>query len=99
VRFVFQYFGRDVVGCAALLRQVVAVSDARKPEIHQLQVRVVFCTRHKQVLRLEVPVRDVVVVTVLDGAQQHLGQLPGFCFVVELLGHDAIEQLSARYLL
>ena len=65
-------------------------------DLYVLFFHVTFC-RVKQVLRLEVPVRDAHVVQVLDSHADVFHELGGLTLVEGLLLLNALEQLATKH--
>jgi hypothetical protein len=52
----------------------------------------------QEIFGLQVPMRHVMLVTVLHGLKQNLGHVPGLLFVVVALLHNPIKQFPAHHL-
>lgn len=75
---------------------LLAVNDAREPEIREHNLGVVFVGgREQDVFRLEVKVQDVVVVERVDGAHELAHDLGGVALAVAAALDDRVVQLTA----
>mmetsp|Transcript_22684 Transcript_22684/g.35057 ORF Transcript_22684/g.35057 Transcript_22684/m.35057 type:complete len:354 (-) Transcript_22684:144-1205(-) len=89
--------GHVTRGAAGLLHLPHLGDVAGEAEVGDLDVGVVLPRGQQQVLRLQVPVHDVVGVQVVQRAQQQGHQVARLLLRVLLLLHDAVEQLPAHH--
>ena len=90
---------RDVVGrsCSSVHPlQAASITDLRQAEVDNLQVRVLFFGLEQEVLGLEVPMHDVLLVTVVQRLQDLLENACGDLLTEEFFGNDAVEEFTAR---
>ena len=100
VRSTLQNFRGDVAGSTALRRQTLGTENLLgKAKVGNLDGRVGIIRNKQQILRLEIPMGNVVSMTVADGLEDDAAGIAGLLLVVVGLGDDAIEQLTASHLL
>ena len=90
-----QNLGCNVSRGTTLCGKSIAVSDRGESEVNDFNISVIFATDHQQILRLQVPVRDVIVMAVLNRTKQGVYELTGLHLGVKCLLHDAVKQLTS----
>ena len=89
---------RDVVGRSSPRvhsLQTATVTDLRQAEVDNLQIRVLFFGLEQEVFWLEIPMHNVLLVTVVKGLEDLLEDACSDRLAEELLGNDAVEKFTA----
>mmetsp|Transcript_6310 Transcript_6310/g.11221 ORF Transcript_6310/g.11221 Transcript_6310/m.11221 type:complete len:221 (+) Transcript_6310:897-1559(+) len=70
-----------------------------KAKVGNFDCRIIVRTLQQKILRLEVPMGDMIVVAVSDSINDNFASISGFFFVVICLGNDPVKELSSRHVL
>jgi hypothetical protein len=95
MRPALQDLRRNISGCAGLLFRGRDPGLDCKAEVRELEADVVRAAGHQDVLRLDVPVHQVLVVAVLHRPQQDSEQIARLPLGVHCLLYQPLEQLAA----